>query len=100
MSNPRSSTASLMNGPSSRATSTHPQSVDEVIADINSAIDKLSDKFNSASQEFFTRLDEISSRLDTLEQSIMASHIPVEDDDKKKENGNDNVTANPTRNSA
>lgn len=58
----------------SRAPSSHPQSVDEVIADINTAIDKLTDKFTTASQEFFGRLDEISTRLDVLEQSILASH--------------------------
>ncbi|KAK6333413.1 hypothetical protein TWF718_011225 [Orbilia javanica] len=77
MSNPRTSATSLINGqaaPTSRAPSSHPQSVDEVIADINTAIDKLTDKFTTASQEFFGRLDEISTRLDVLEQSILASH--------------------------
>ncbi|KAF3216839.1 hypothetical protein TWF679_002680 [Orbilia oligospora] len=77
MSNPQTSATSLMNGqatPGSRAPSSHPQSVDEVIADINGAIDKLTDKFTTASKEFFGRLDEISTRLDVLEQSILASH--------------------------
>ncbi|KAK6512143.1 hypothetical protein TWF481_001035 [Arthrobotrys musiformis] len=77
MADPRTSSTSLLNGqaaPGSRAPSSHPQSVDEVIADINSAIDKLTDKFTTASQEFFGRLDEISTRLDVLEQSILSSH--------------------------
>ncbi|KAK6533432.1 hypothetical protein TWF694_002372 [Orbilia ellipsospora] len=83
-----------MNGQpsSSRAPSSHPQSVDEVIADINTAIDKLTDKFNTASQEFFGRLDEISTRLDVLEQSILASHTTSEvgeENGEKKENGSD-----------
>ncbi|EPS39247.1 hypothetical protein H072_6995 [Dactylellina haptotyla CBS 200.50] len=76
----------------SRPASSHPQSVDEVIADINTAIDKLTDKFNTASQEFFGRLDEISTRLDVLEQSILASHTTSElgdDTADKKENGSD-----------
>ncbi|KAK6508247.1 hypothetical protein TWF506_010344 [Arthrobotrys conoides] len=77
MSNPRTSATSLMNGqatPGTHTPSSHPQSVDEVIADINGAIDKLTDKFTTASKEFFGRLDEISTRLDVLEQSILASH--------------------------
>ncbi|KAF3903452.1 hypothetical protein ABW20_dc0104154 [Dactylellina cionopaga] len=101
MSNPGSSATSLMNGqaPSSRAASSHPQSVDEVIADINTAIDKLTDKFNTASQEFFGRLDEISTRLDALENSILAAHTTSEageDGSEKttlKENGSDITTA-------
>ncbi|KAK6526852.1 hypothetical protein TWF281_010049 [Arthrobotrys megalospora] len=93
MSNPRSSSTSLMNGqaaPGSRAPSSHPQSVDEVIADINSAIDKLTDKFTTASQEFFGRLDEISTRLDVLEQSILTSHT----NESNNNNNNNNTTSN------
>ncbi|KAK6348935.1 hypothetical protein TWF730_009696 [Orbilia blumenaviensis] len=88
MSNPRTSSTSLMNGQAT-APSSHPQSVDEVIADINTAIDKLTDKFTTASQEFFGRLDEISTRLDVLEQSILASHT-----NESSGNNNNNTTNN------
>ncbi|EWC48573.1 hypothetical protein DRE_01795 [Drechslerella stenobrocha 248] len=99
-----SSATSLMNGQqasstSSRTPSSHPQSVDEVIADINSAIDKLTDKFNTASQEFFGRLDQISTRLDTLEQSILAAHTTengADDPAERKEAGSDVASTSAT----
>ncbi|KAF3908435.1 hypothetical protein ABW21_db0202035 [Orbilia brochopaga] len=93
-----SSATSLMNGQqgsstSSRAPSSHPQSVDEVIADINTAIDKLTDKFNTASQEFFGRLDEISTRLDTLEQNILAAHTTENGEEAEKKEGGSEVAS-------
>jgi len=71
-SNPRSSATSLMNGSKSN------QSVDEMIDEIDKAIEKLSEKFTTVSSDIFSRMDEISTRLDSLEQSFMAVHVPGE----------------------
>ncbi|EHL03664.1 hypothetical protein GLAREA_00721 [Glarea lozoyensis ATCC 20868] len=48
--------------------------VPELTAVIDDLLNQLSNKFAGASSEIFAKLDEMSRRLDTLEQSMQASN--------------------------